>query len=511
MLKPKHDYMVNLVKIRDDLKRQLSYELDLIEKERLAQIDSLKTQEGIIEPEIKRSREKVLDLDKVQNELDRLKEEEQNVSTTLQGLRKQLQSYDLVNSDEGAFSILEPGHASMGGAPISPRRTKMVMNGLLIGLALGVGIVYLLHRLDDRLEIAEDIEDALEEPVLGQIPLVDTKTSVDGRVLITRLHQHDMFAESVRGVRSAVLLGATKEHPRRVLLISSAVPGDGKTTFTVNFAATLAMASHRVLLIDADLRRGNVHAYFGQQREEGLSEVLAGDVHWTDVRKESELPNLHFISTGAIPSSPGELLISPIMTHLLEEVRKEYDYVIIDCPPLTALDDTFTLLPISDGIVFVVRAGQTSIRFARTALQTARQRGATVIGLVLNGITADNPYYYYNYYYHSYYNKGQAATVAEGGTVAVKTPGSKMPDPKRSPGRPMSIDVVAQARAIGHRPASSQVNEAERSKAQDYKARRAGSRLPILPKPETPVAPAGETVPPLPVVTSADQNPPPAA
>src|SRR5438552_12217833 len=110
------------------------------------------------------------------------------------------------------------------------------------------------------------------------------------------------------------------------------------------------------------------------------------------------------IYSGSLPGNPGELLNSAIMRQLVEEARLEFDYIIFDCPPLTAIDDTFGLLSLSNGILFVVRSGQTSMRFAKNALAAIRQRGAEILGVILNGITADNPYYYYSSYYHSYYS-----------------------------------------------------------------------------------------------------------
>jgi len=146
---------------------------------------------------------------------------------------------------------------------------------IFTGVAAALAFIYLLHRLDDRLDLAEDIERELEEPVLGQIPQLVLGQREDSRILISELPAEDTFAESIRGVRSTVLmtLGAGG---RRVLVVTSAVPGDGKTTFTSNFATTLAVTGARVLLIDADLRRGSAHLFFNLHRESGLSDALEG-------------------------------------------------------------------------------------------------------------------------------------------------------------------------------------------------------------------------------------------
>jgi tyrosine-protein kinase Etk/Wzc len=213
---------------------------------------------------------------------------------------------------------------------------------------------------------------------------------------------------------------------KQVQVVTSAVPGDGKTTFTVNFAITLAIAGHRVLIVDADMRRGNIHSFFKMEREGGLAEILSGESHWTDVLRDTPVPSLKLIATGKMPNNPGELLMGPVTRQLIEEVRGQFEYIIFDCPPLTAIDDTFALINLSDGVLFVVRAGQTSMRFARNATAAVQQRGSRVYGVVLNGITTDNPYYYYNHYYHSYYKGKQPS----GPLSSDARPGLKMAAPK---------------------------------------------------------------------------------
>ncbi len=355
--------------------------------------------------------------------------------------------------------------------PINANRTKTVVTGLLASIAVGLGLIYGLGRLDDRVELAEDIEAELGEPVLGQIPLVDKKTTKLESLLITRMPEHSMFAESIRGVRSAVMLGM-QGGPKQVLLVTSSVPGDGKTTFTVNFAVTLAIAGNRVLLVDADLRRGNVHAYFDQPRDPGYSEILQGEVHWRDAVQKTEVRTLEFIGTGKLPPNPGELLMSPINRQFVYEVRQSYDYIVFDCPPLTAIDDTFSLVTFSDGMLFVVRSGQTSMRFATNALDAVRKRGAQVMGLILNGITADNPYYYYKNYYHEYYNKGlgKPATSAE-----LSVPSTRMAAQRSSSRAVASIEDAAKARSGQEHLVGTEAPE--NSKASQFRAIRAAKKL----------------------------------
>lgn len=431
-LKPGHPYMARLLNEIVRLQDNIRYELEEIESKRVARIRSLKIDEEALKPVLDDLQKKLFDARQVQTEFSKLQEEESNNKQVLERLNRQLQELELAPTDESQFNVLEEGIGSP--KPVEPNRVKMVLTGFFAGLVIGLGLIYSLDRLDDRLELAEEIEAALQEPVLGQLPKVPKQ---EGPVLVTKLDEHNMFSEALRGVRSAVLLGFGSER-KKVLLVSSAVPSDGKTTFTTNFAITLAIAGHRVLLVDADLRRGATHTFFGNSRDPGLSDVLVGELHWTDVMRQTDIDTLKVIHSGKLPPNPGELLISPIPEQLIEEARQEFDFVIFDCPPLTAIDDTFSLLPFSDGVLFVVRSAQTSMRFAKNSLHAIRQRGAQILGLVLNGIASDNPHFYYQQYYHGYYTH-----EAKANANATSAPVRKMAAPKRP--RSQSIAEMAEA------------------------------------------------------------------
>jgi capsular exopolysaccharide synthesis family protein len=478
-LKPRHPFMLTLTNQIARLAQDMRFQLESIEDRRKAEIEKLRKDEAGYIPLIEEARKVVNQRSTIQIEYEKLQESEARLKGEVDRLIVDLRALETAPMDEATFDIIDEGAGNP--APTGPDRKKMILTGLMYGSVLGLALVFLLHRLDDRLELAEDVEEQLEEPVLGQIPQLDKSIVAGNRVLVTKLDKHNMFAESIRGVRSAVLFGSQGAAPR-IMLVSSAVPGDGKTTFTVNFAVTLAAAGQRVLLVDADLRRGNTHNYFDHPREPGFTEVLLGEMHWEEVVRETEVKTLHVINSGKLPSNPGELLISPVTKEFIEEARKHYDQILFDCPPLTAIDDTFCLLGLSDGLLFVVTAGQTSMRFAKNALAAVRQRGAPIIGVVLNGITGDNPYYYYNYYYHAYYSAGQKATE----TVESK-PAVKMAARKRTSRLP-SIDAAAQAR-VGQPMSSAAIAAEERKKADEFKARRAAQRLAAQKKGDLPVPP----------------------
>lgn len=402
-LKPKHPYMAELRAAIERQERAMQTELELVEEARVAQIAALKIRMAGYPDLIEETRQEVFASVDVRNQLGRLEEDERNVRLNLVQLKQQYESMGRVAGDEEEFLIVSSG---MGDAqPVGPDRPKLILTGAASGLAVAIAIMFLLHKLDDRIENPEEIEAKLEEPILGQLPEVDKRHNTEGYLLLTRMKPHTMFAESLRGVRSALLLGpdgATK----KMLAVTSAVPGDGKTTFTTNFAVTLANAGNRTLLIDADLRRGNIHNYFEQPLDGGLSEVLEGKLDVDQAIHETGVKNLWLMRAGERPGNPSELLLGAATRELVEKLRSRFDYVVFDCPPLTAIDDTFSIATHIDGLLFVVRAGRTSIRFAKMAVATIHQRGAPMVGLVVNGVPIDNPYYYYTtYYYASYYHR----------------------------------------------------------------------------------------------------------
>lgn len=471
-LLPMHPAMKAVTKQIRELEGAITVQIDLIENKRKAQIDALIKEEQSMEPIIEDVRKEVMNSAHVRDEYTSLKEEETRILNSLENLFKEKQTYDADTGQDEQFSVFEAGEGSS--RPFEPDRPRIVMMGLLFGFAVGFGIIYFLDRLDDRLELAEEIEAKLKHPVLGQIPQAVPPEGSDC-LLLTKLDEHNVFSESVRGVRSAVLLGS-QGNQNTVLLVTSAVPGDGKTTFTTNFAITLAIAGHRVLLVDADMRRGNTHSFFSNKRDPGFSEVLQGELHWTDVLRQTDTETLKVIHSGKLPANPGELLIGPVTKQFVEEVKQEFDYIIFDCPPLTAIDDTFSLITMANGVLFVVRSGQTSMRFARNALTSLVQRGAKVLGLVVNGITADNPYYYYQHYYHGYYTRAQQQEAPP--LSSAPMPASKMASPKRTR-RVRSIEAEAQVQAKSQSdpsditaPSPEALAAVERAKAEQFRTKR---------------------------------------
>jgi capsular exopolysaccharide synthesis family protein len=314
-----------------------------------------------------------------------------------------LQKVKLETVPADPISILEP--ASLAKADNSGF-TKNIIIGCFIGLVFGIGILFLLDRFDDRPVSFTELQEHFDEMVLGQIP-EDATRARDRKLLpLTVNDTRYAYAEAHRNLRSSLIFMAMEGARPRTIVITSAVPGEGKSTVAVNLAITMAFSGSRVLLIDADMRKGTVHEYFQIGDQPGLADVLTGDKRWDEVIHESHVPKLSVMPRGNFPPNPGELLLTSADT-LLREVYQHFDFVLFDSAPVLAADDTASLAPKVDGTLFVIRAGYTSARLGRNALELLYQRQVNVMGIVFNSVEANSREYNY-FKYPEYYSKGLA-------------------------------------------------------------------------------------------------------
>ena len=278
---------------------------------------------------------------------------------------------------------------------------RHILTGLIGGFLLGIGILFLLDRSDDRLASSSEMIEQFNEAIVGQIPDVASSRTNIGLPLLQEDDERFMFAEAFRSLRSSLIF-MPNQTELKTLIVTSAIPNEGKSTITSNLAITMSNAGARVLLVDADLRRGDIAALFDIDGRQGLSNVLRGEVQWKACIQKGRRENLHIIPRGPTTNQSGELLLLPIVPKLLEEWKAAYDLVIFNTAPILATDDTPTLAPNFDGTLMVIRASFTSARLTRNALNALYQRQVNVLGLILNCVDTEIPGYYY-YQYPKYY------------------------------------------------------------------------------------------------------------
>src|SRR5712692_10243321 len=296
-------------------------------------------------------------------------------------------------------------------SPIAPNVRHNVTLGFLLGLGLGIGLAFVLDSLDSTVRNMDEVSAIPTLPALGTIPLQPSsnghshkllKTTVDEKSgspsLVTYSRPKSESAEAYRALRTSILLSAFGAPPK-VVLVTSAMPQEGKTTISANSALVLAQRGSRVLLVDADLRRPGLEKIFGLRPCGGLSTLISGVDKLEDVLLPvAAIPNLWILPAGPIPPQPAELLSSTVMKDYIARWRNEFDHIIIDTPPCLSVTDAVVLSPEADRVILVARSGQTTKPALRRACGLLLQVNAKVMGIVLNALnlhSADG--YYYSY------------------------------------------------------------------------------------------------------------------
>lgn len=306
--------------------------------------------------------------------------------------------------------------------PIRPNRMKTMMTATLLGLAAAIGLILLLDHLDSSIRTVDQAESELGLPVLAAVP----EMKADAMPLGGTVLQHapgSSQAEAFRSLRASLsLLG--DESRRRIFLVTSAIPSEGKTFSSLNLAAALASQGLNTVLVDADLRRPALSAsLIGTEKRRGeeyrgLSDVLSGLVPLAKVIQETPVENLYLVPAGRRAPNPAELLAQPLTAKVIEALAAAYDRVVIDSAPINAVSDSLSLAGHAHAVCMVVRFGKTPRRAITRALQLLNQTGANMAGLVMNRVPSNRGAAYYYYYYGDSYVKdsvyGSDAASAEG-------------------------------------------------------------------------------------------------
>jgi len=400
-LKPKHPQMVAL----DQEIEKLGQVLDIYRQQSVEQLEAKKSalalQINNLETQTKERGRENIEISRKAAQYERLQAKAQRVQSLYDQLLATLQTLD-VNKEISPESVTIYQPASDGFPDKTLLKKGLLMAGIL-GLGLGLIILFMLDRVDDRMNSFTEVEELFDEDVLGQIPR-ERKPGKSG--IIPALQPDDQrhpFVEAYRNLRSSLLYMTHVEPRPRILLVTSSVPGDGKSLTATNLAITIAMGGSRVLLVDADLRKGNLHNRFGIEADTGFSEVFLSGADWHQAVKETSVPNLKLLPRGKTTQRSSEFFIGADMDKFLREAGGAYDYVIIDTAPVMAADDVTSLAPRVDGVVFVIRAEYTSSRVAHAALNMLYQRKANVLGLVFNSVHVSTGDYYYYHRYQDYH------------------------------------------------------------------------------------------------------------
>lgn len=371
------------------LEKAEAQELLLAQEERRLALTSeiISVQQAIDEWELK-----ALESSRVEAEYQKLKDAKDRTKNLYDRMLASLHSIDVGKGvNQELVQVLQPATLAN---PIRPEYRQATIQGAILGLMVGWGVVWLLVRVDDRVYHLESAVDYLDCAALGEVPLL-SNARISGR---RRRYEKSAFEESFRRMRS--LLTESSSPSKLGLLVTSSLASEGKTEIAVQLGRAFALTGKKVLLVDADLRRGRMKDIFKEVsvKSSGLAAWLPTTQPPDEVVVETDVPNMWMVPRGDKAPDAGELLSRSQVKARLDELKQGYDVVIIDSAPIGPVDDTTHLISSVDQVLFVLRHGSTSLRAAANNVERLKSVGAKVTKLVLNGVKPKVSSKYYNYY-----------------------------------------------------------------------------------------------------------------
>ena len=401
------------------IKSDLVRELEIGQRNVELQYQTLTKQAGDLQTALDATTKQALTLETRTSEYNRLKRDFERLVRLSEQVGGRAQETNLASHlKTNNVRLLDA--ARTPGAPVSPNVPRAVLAAALLGLLLGIGLAIFLESLDNTVKNQDDLEKVAGVTFLGLVPSITFDENDDLAVVKANgrngegkhPHSKDLFvwthpkssvAECCRSIRTNLLF-MSPDKPAQTLLITSAEPQEGKTTVAVNLAITLAQSGLSVLLVDTDMRRPRLHRAFGlPANPEGLSTAIVGETSVLSVIRETGIPNLSVLPCGACPPNPAELLHAERFSRIIEELRKHYDRIVFDSPPVRVVTDPTILARLTDGTIFVAKAGRTSRdSLARARRQVASDSRVNVLGCIINNLDLTKhrgygAYYYYNY------------------------------------------------------------------------------------------------------------------
>lgn len=300
------------------------------------------------------------------------------------------------------LTVVDP--PALPSSPVAPKTGQNVAIGFVLGLLAGVGLALLVNALDRRVKSKDQLEAISGKPVVGSIPFRKSEDKSEGAEHIVPFREgHSPAAEAFRRLRTNLQF-LNVDNPPRAFVLTSSVATEGKSETAINLSLALAESGNRVLLIEADLRRPLVVSYMSMPDRVGLTNILSGQADFADVVQETRHDGVDLLACGPLPPNPSELLASEMARLLIEDLRRMYDYVIIDSPPLLPVTDGSLIARITDGALLVVRSHRTTSDQVSQAIENLRKADANLLGVVT---VANKPAkkgstgYYDSYYYSS--------------------------------------------------------------------------------------------------------------
>ncbi len=412
--KPAYPTMVQLRGQIGQINTLINQEINNIRAAVTASYQAARSEEASLRGRVEQLKQDVLSLQDRSIQLNILRREVDTNRELYNGLLQRFKEIG-VAAGIGTNNISVVDEAKVPGWPYKPNLRLNALLALVLGLLGGVGLAFLFEHLDDTFRRPEELEKLLGLPVLGVIPKTRQERG-DSRPMALVGHDdpRSAFAEAYRSVRTALQFSTASGVPR-LLTVTSAMSGEGKTTTALSLAIQFAQAGKRILLIEADLRKPSLHRVLNLDNQVGLTNYLAGGgAQPVDIAKPTHIPNLFAIPSGPLPPNPAELLSSARMVELLGLAAGKFDQVIVDSPPLLGLADALIIGNLCEGTLLTVEMGSTPRGYALGALKRLRGARVHVLGAILTKLEARAGAYgyyrsYYYYYHTGYYGEAAAS------------------------------------------------------------------------------------------------------
>jgi capsular exopolysaccharide synthesis family protein len=397
---PKHPQIIKVSTQLETVQRNIVAEARKMLSTAKTELEIAKNREASLRQTMEQQKQEVLDLSRKAIQFNVIAGESGSNKQFYDLLLKKLQEASL-SSGINVSNLQVVDYAVPPKSPVKPRRVMLLSVALFLGLFGGLLVAFFAEYVDDTIKTSEDVEKSLKLPFFDVVPLTSEK---EGPIFMAP-GTHSLVAESFRTIRTGVLLSAV-ENPLKVLLVTSSVPNEGKTTVSANLAIALAQMGERVLVVDTDMRRHNLHELFDLKAENGISDVLKNPETLPGaIKKVAAYPNVFVLTGGTVVPNPSELLGSNRMRTFIAEARGQFDRIILDAPPLRVFSDGLVLSQMADGVIMVVWGGNTPRPLVQQSVEALRGVKANIMGVVLNKIdTSKRTDYYYSPYYAYYYS-----------------------------------------------------------------------------------------------------------
>jgi len=401
----RHPIMIEAMENMQQVNRELAGAVETAKARVRGQYERTERNLLAAQEALQRSEQRMLDLADIRTDYNAILREFEVARANYQQLISQLQTREM----ETGWKTAQAEIIDRASIPISPSSPNVPMNlalGIFGGLGLGVGFALMLALLDNRVKSAYDVEELVGLPLLGIVPKIDRKLSSAERARAVVKGLDSKVTESFRSIHSSLSLSESGKLAQ-VIAVTSTLPAEGKSFIATNMALTFAAQGLKTLIIDCDLRLPNVAKSFGVKPESGMYSYFFGDKSLDEIIINEVAPNCDILPTEKSPDNPTQVLNSVEFEQMLIQLRHRYHKIVIDSPPVGAVSDTLCLLPLIDGVVFVVKFNDVKKKAAKSAVRALLESETPVFGAVMNAISAkmSNYYYshYYDYSYHDYY------------------------------------------------------------------------------------------------------------